>query len=801
MMISLWIAILFIALLLAFIGIPLLVWVGFTLISTGLFYYFSHPISASALGLLSIIAIILCIAPLRRRLITQHFIERCRHLLPPISATERAALMAGDVTFEGDLFRGLPQWKLLRQAPYVKLSNEETAFLNHQVSELCSLLNNWDIKINNDLSKSVWDFIKKERFLGMIIPKAYGGLGFSAYAHSCVVMKIASKSISAAVTVMVPNSLGPAELLMRYGTTEQKDYYLPRLAVGTEIPCFGLTALEAGSDAAAMTDQGIICRGEYNGKTVIGIRLTWEKRYITLAPIASVIGLAFKLYDPDHLLGTKTNRGITVCLLPADHPGVGIGERHLPIGSHFMNGPIHGTDVFIPLDWIIGGADYIGQGWQMLMECLAAGRAISLPALSTADAKLVYRLSGAYAKIRQQFNVPIGEFEGVQESLAQIAGHTYLCESLRLLTLASIDAGHQPAVASAITKYHTTEIARKIANHAMDIHGGRGIMQGPRNYLTDAYETIPIAITVEGANILTRNLIIFGQGAIRCHPFLLREMEALANADKKQGLIDFDKAFFSHVGAAASNKIRAIILGWTCGWYTPAQLKLPKKIRHYYRQLSHLSAALAHLTDVIFVFLGAKIKRRERLSARLGDILSYLYMASAVLKYYEEHGSSPDDLPLVHWSMQTLLHQIGNAFDGVFDNMPHPFMAKVIRAFVFPWGLQYRLPSDKLDHVLAQNMLSNSSLRDKLTNMIYVGTDQEPAGRVENAFNKVLAAQAGYQKLHEAMKQKVLEKTDNIDKLYQSALAAHILTTEEIQLLRDAEVARCDALKVDAFSV
>jgi len=801
MMISLWIAFVLVCLVLTFIRIPLWSWLIVGVVGGGLFHYFSHPISASVLFIITgIVAVIFAIRPIRRHVITAQFIDLCRRLLPPISTTEQAALMAGDTTWEADLFRGLPKWSTLQQSPYVKLSAEEEAFINNQVEELCRMLDAWDIKEKNDLPQNVWEYIKKERFWGMIVPKAFGGLEFSSFAHSCIVMKLASKSVTAAVTVMVPNSLGPAELLLRYGTKEQKEYYLPRLADGSEIPCFGLTALQAGSDAAAMVDKGIICRGEHNGQTVIGIRLTWEKRYITLAPVATVVGLAFKLYDPEHLLSEQVSRGITLCLLPATHPGVHIGERHLPIGSSFMNGPTHGKDVFVPLDWIIGGPDYIGRGWQMLMECLAAGRAISLPALSTADAKLAYRITGAYALVRQQFNIAISQFEGVQESLAQIAGNAYLCEALRLMTIASIDAGHHPSVASAITKYHTTEMARCIINHAMDIHGGRGIMQGPRNYLSEAYQTMPVAITVEGANILTRNLIIFGQGAVRCHPYLLAEMQALANPDKKQSLNDFDKAFFSHVGYAITNKVRAITLGITCGWYCPSQLKLPEQTRYYYRQLSHLSCALAYINEVIFIFLGGELKRRERLSARLGDILSYLFMASAVLKYYEQNGQSADELPLVKWSLNTLLHKIGQAFEGVFNNMPHSCIGKILRCAVFPWGLHYELPNDKLDHVLAQQMSKTSEVRDRITNYIYWGGENEPAGRVESAFIKVLAASDIYRKLHEATKNHLIKRTEDKEELYHAALSANIITSEEMQLLREAENARYEALKVDAFT-
>ena len=573
----------------------------------------------------------------RRRLFTLPCQRFMQQKIPPISATEKIAIAAGDIGWEGELFTGRPAWRKLLSIPKPRLTVAEQSFLDKQVATLCNLLNDWQIIQKQDLPIKAWAYIKKQGFLGMIIPKEYGGLGFSAMAHSTIIMRIASTSSSAAVSVMVPNSLGPAELILHYGTLEQKRYYLPKLACGEEIPCFALTGVESGSDAGTMYDHGIVCEGEYQGKQTLGIRLNWDKRYITLAPIATVLGLAFILYDPNHLIGEQDEIGITLCLIPTQHPGVDIGNRHLPLHMAFMNGPTRGKDVFIPLDWIIGGIAMAGQGWRMLMECLASGRGISLPALSTATGKFCTRVTGAYALVRQQFHLPIGYFEGVASNLANIGGYTYLLEAARLLTVSHIDQGKKPAIATAMAKYHMTEMARKVVNHAMDIHGGKAIQLGPKNYLAMVYCGTPISITVEGANILTRNLIIFGQGMMRCHPYI-QEFLSLATPISNNNLPEFERILFKQVRYTLSNFARALLSGLTGGLFIWVPGKV--KAKAYLRQMTRMSVALALVSDVSLLLLGGRLKRKEALSARLGDVWSYLYMASAVIKYYHQQGKA-----------------------------------------------------------------------------------------------------------------------------------------------------------------
>lgn len=582
-------------------------------------------------------------------------------VLPPMNETEKTALEAGDVWWEGDLFRGNPDWNKMLTIAKPALTEEEQSFVDNETEELCSMLDDWDIvHKRKDLPAEVWQFIKDKGFLGMIIPKEFGGKGFSALAHSTVVTKIATRSGSAAVTVMVPNSLGPGELLLHYGTQEQKDYYLPRLAKGEEIPCFALTSPVAGSDAGAIPDKGIVCKGEYQGKDVLGIKLTWNKRYITLAPVATIVGLAFKLYDPDNLIGDKEDYGITCALIPADHPGVEIGQRHLPMNQAFMNGTTTGKDVFIPMDMLIGGQEFAGQGWRMLMESLAAGRSISLPAMGTAVAKLSYRMTGAYSLVREQFKTPIGRFEGVEEAMARIAGLAYRTEASRVMTAGAVDLGIKPSVVSAIAKYHMTEMGREIMNHSMDIHGGRAIIMGERNYLANGYMSQPIGITVEGANILTRNLMIFGQGAIRCHPYVFREMLAAQMEDTEEGVKRFDSLLFRHIGYGVSNFARTFALGLSASKF--ANKPVGGQTGKYYQHLTRMSSALALTSDIAMGILGGDLKRKERLSARLADVLSHLYMCSAVLKYYQDNDRPLADLPYVKWNMEYGLHKIQEAF-------------------------------------------------------------------------------------------------------------------------------------------
>lgn len=738
---------------------------------------------------------------LRQRLLSKPIMQYFRKALPPMSNTEREALDAGDTWWEGDLFKGQPDWQKLYSFPKPQLTADEQAFLDNQVEKLCEMLDDWKIlQQDKDLPIEIWDYLKREGFFGLVVKKEYGGLGFSALAHSAVVMKIATRSISTAVNAMVPNSLGPAELLYHYGTKEQKDYYLPRLASGEEVPCFALTGPEAGSDAAAMIDTGVVCMGDYQGKQVLGIRLNWSKHYITLAPIATVLGLAFKLYDPEHLLGQKEEIGITVCLIPTSHPGVEVGKRHLPLNLVFMNGPTTGKDVFVPIDWIIGGREMVGQGWRMLMECLSIGRSVSLPAIATANGKLCYRMTGAYARIRKQFKTPIGEFEGVQEALARIAGYSYILESTRLLTLGGLDMGVKPSVASAIAKYHMTELSRQVMNDAMDIHGGRGIQTGPRNYLAQGYMAIPVSITVEGANILTRNLIIFGQGAIRCHPYIRLEMEAVADANQVRALEVFDKLLTSHIGYTVSNMARSFVMGLTnARWATaPAGVE---KLAYYHRQITRMSTSLAFIADIAMSLLGGNLKRKESLSARLGDVLSHLYMATAVLKYHADQGQPTEEVPYVQWAIQYCLFRCQEAFYGFFTNFPNRWLGKVLRWLVFPWGRSYTMPADKLGHEIAGQMLKPSEFRDRLTRGCYMPADPNNAvGRVDVAFAKLFAVQPAEEKLHQAIRSGIIPGGQSFEERLQQATAMDVLTQQEAASLREFEALRQEVIKVDAFS-
>ncbi len=656
---------------------------------------------------------------LRRHLVAAAALKFFRRILPPISATEQEAIDAGTVWWDGELFGGHPDWDKLLAYPKCALNDVEQAFLDNEVEQLCAMLDDWEITHKlADLPPEVWKYLKDNGFFGMIIPKEYGGLAFSAQAHSAVISKIASRSGSAAVTVMVPNSLGPAELLLHYGTDEQKVKYLRRLARGQEVPCFALTGPFAGSDAGAIPDYGIVCKGEFTGKSVLGIRLNWEKRYITLAPAATLLGLAFKLYDPDQLLGTEVSRGITLALIPADTPGVQIGRRHFPLNSAFLNGPTQGVDVFIPLDYLIGGEERIGQGWRMLMECLAAGRSISLPASSVGGMKLAVRTSGAYCRVRKQFNLPIGKFEGVEEALARIGAHTYMVDAASRLTALAVDMGEKPSVISAIIKYHATERGRIVINDAMDVHGGKGISLGPDNYLGRLYQQTPIGITVEGANILTRTLMIFGQGAIRSHPYVLKEIAATQEIDHERALHLFDDALFGHIGFSVSNTARSFVFGLTGGRGIP----VPKDVvcRRYYQQLTRFSSVFALCADVAMAVLGGSLKRREKLSARLGDVLSQLYLCSATMKRFADEGRLAEDLPLVHWAMQDALYKIQQALEGVIQNFPYLLVRMLLNALIFPVGKNLLPPSDQLGHEVAVLLMQPGDVRDRLTAGVYL---------------------------------------------------------------------------------
>ncbi len=748
------------------------------------------------------VAIIFNVPVVRIKIITQPIFKLLRRLLPSISKTEQEAIEAGDVWWEKDLMSGRPDWQKLLAMSKPTLTEDEQAFIDNQVEILCGMLNDWrDVYEEKQIPQAVWDYLKQERFLGLIIPKKYGGLAFSHLAHSTIVAKIASRSISSAVNVMVPNSLGPAELLIRYGTEEQKDYYLPRLAKGEEIPCFALTGNEAGSDAGAMTDRGVVCYGQYNNEKVLGIKLSWEKRYITLAPIATVLGLAFKLSDPEHLLGDKEELGITVCLLPTNHTGVEHGNRHLPMNLPFKNGTTRGKDVFIPIEWIIGGQTNAGKGWRMLMECLAEGRGISIPALSTGSSKICYRMTGAYARIRKQFKSSIGSFEGIQEKLAEIGGYTYLIEATRLLTASALSQGIKPAIPSSIAKYHMTEMNRKVVDNTMDIHGGRGIQMGPRNYVAPIYQGVPISITVEGANILTRNLMIFGQGAIRCHPFVREEMMAATESDAKQGLLNFDDLLRQHIGFFISNIARSFALGLFRGGLVRSPIKGP--MAKYFRNFSRMSAALALVTDVSFLVLGGQFKRKENLSARHGDILSELYLASAVLKYYQDNGATKEDLAFARWTCKTCLNNIYLAFDSIFVNYPKPWLGRVMRILIFPYGRSYRIPTDLLGHIIAKQMQKPSGFRDRLTKDCYIGKNSDdPTGRLEHAFAKCVAADEANKKIDRAIKEGVLtiEKNAKQSVRLKEAVAKEVVTHEEAERIREYEALRHDVILVDEFA-
>ncbi|MBS0289468.1 MAG: acyl-CoA dehydrogenase [Proteobacteria bacterium] len=751
--------------------------------------------------LLIFIALVVNIAPLRYRLDEKIF-TWFRGALPLMSQTEQQAIEAGGVWLEKDLLQGTMDWKQFLSMQKPNLKPEEQAFLDEKVEILCRMLEDWKIVHElSDLTPEIWAFLKAEKFFAMIIPKEFGGLGFSAFAHSCVITKIATRSISAAVTVMVPNSLGPAELLLHYGTIEQQQHYLPRLACGDEIPCFALTSKEAGSDASAIEDNGIVCKGNHEGKEVIGIRLNFDKRYITLAPVATVFGLAFKLYDPNHLLFDKIEVGITLCLIPTNHPGVQIGQRHFPLNMAFMNGPIRGKDVFVPIEWIIGGAKMAGSGWRMLMECLSAGRGISLPALSTATGMLSLRMTSAYCAIRKQFSVSIGTFEGIEQPLARIAGLTYLLQATRSLTACGVDQGFKPSVATAIAKYHMTEMARKVINDAMDIHGGRGIMLGPSNYLGRGYQAIPISITVEGANILTRSLMIFGQGAIRCHPYVKKELQAaqLYNTDKEEALKLFDKSLISHIGYFISNAVKCFTFAVSCGYLSFVPTNHKTKV--YIKKLNWLSVALAFATDIALLSLGGSLKRKENTSARLGDVLSQLYMAAATIKYYHDEGNQDSDWPLVTWALQMCLFETQEAFYGLFNNFPKPYVGSFLKWFIFPFGKVFSLPKDIIYHECAKGTQEVPDLRNRLTSLCYIGrTKQDPTGLMEATYNQLLKVQPFKAKMDLAIKQKEIDKTLSFNDKLVLAISKKILTQEEVEMLIEYENLHKKAIAVDEFT-
>lgn len=746
----------------------------------------------------AVFALLVAVPAIRQQTITRPLLRQFKRVLPPMSQTERDALQAGTVWWEGDLFSGRPDWDKLHACRAAPLTREERAFLDGPVEELCRRLDDWKITHEDvDLPPEVWDFIKQQGFFGMIIPRRYGGLEFSARAHSDVVMKIASRSITAAVTVMVPNSLGPAKLLLHYGTQAQKDHYLPRLAQGLEVPCFALTGPEAGSDAASIPDTGIVTYAEFEGERVLGIRLNWEKRYITLGPVATLLGLAFHLYDPDGHLGSTQDVGITLALIPTNTPGVEIGRRHYPLNIAFQNGPNSGKDVFIPLDWVIGGRDGIGHGWRMLMECLADGRSISLPALSTGAGKLTSRATGAYAAVRKQFKLPIGQFDGVVEALARIAGNTYMMDAARELTCTALDNGEKPSVISAIVKYHLTERMRETVNHAMDIQGGSGICLGPRNFIGRVYQAVPISITVEGANILTRSMIIFGQGALRSHPYVLQELQSVQAVDAKTGLGQFDHALMQHLRWMLGNAVRTLWYGLTSARFIPVASVEPVR---GYRQLTRLSTTFALASDVTMFSLGGSLKRRERLSARLGDVLSYLYLGSAALKRFQDQGCPETDRPLVEWAWREAAYRAQESLLALCDNFPHRGIGWWLRHWLFPRGRAYAPPDDRLCDRVAQLLLKPGEARDRLTQGLFVPTTAtDPLGRLEDALHKGLKAEPVLKRIREAMRAGTLAPGDPEVRVTE-ACAAGVITESETAWVRDAIVARRQVIEVDAFT-
>jgi acyl-CoA dehydrogenase len=736
---------------------------------------------------------------LRREKITRPLLDVYRTMLPSMSDTEREALEAGNVWWDGELFSGMPNWDRLMSSPAPELSDEEQAFVDGPCDELCRMLDDWEISHELvDLPRNVWDYIIENKFFAMIIPKKYGGLGFSSYANSVVIQKLASRSAAASSTVGVPNSLGPAELLLHYGTDEQKERYLPGLAAGTEIPCFALTSPQAGSDAASIIDSGVVCKGRWEGEEIIGIRLNWNKRYITLAPVATVLGLAFKLYDPDHLIGEHEEYGITAALIPTDTPGVVTGRRHYPLNIAFQNGPTSGKDVFVPLDYIIGGIEMAGKGWKMLVELLSVGRAITLPSSATGGGQAAAYATGAYARIRRQFGIPIASFEGVGEALTRIAGHAYIMNAAVSVTAGAIDQGEKPAVPAAILKYHCTELGRKIGNDTMDVHGGKAIMMGPRNYLGRGYMAAPIAITVEGANILTRSLIIYGQGAIRCHPFVLRELHAAADQDFNSGLVAFDNALFGHIGYAISNIARSVILALTHAKFSRVPLNTPT--RRYYQNINRYSAAFALASDFAMLTLGGALKKRELLSARLGDVLSCMYLASCVLKHFENQGRRATDLPLVEWAVRTLMYQAQEALHSFLRNLPNRFVAGLLRVFIFPRGRTYSAPADELGEKVVEIVTSTGEARERLTRFAYKTLEHgNPLALLQEALVLAEANEPLEKRLRQAHKDGRI-RSEYLGTQIDEALHAQIIDSGEASALREYHEKVSELLSVDDFA-
>ncbi|BAJ02291.1 acyl-CoA dehydrogenase [Shewanella violacea] len=749
---------------------------------------------------LLIIIVLFCVKNIRIQFITRPAFSFFKKVLPPLSDTEKEAMEAGDVWWEGELFRGKPNWETLHSYGKPKLTAEEQDFLNNQVMTALTMIDDYDIVQNRkDLPPELWQYFKDEGFFALIIPKQYGGKAFSAYANSTIVSKIASRSVSAAVTVMVPNSLGPGELLTHYGTQEQREHWLPKLASGEAVPCFALTGPEAGSDAGSIPDEGIVCRQEFEGEEILGLKLNWDKRYITLAPVATVLGLAFQMRDPDGLLGDKVALGITCALIPTDHAGVKIGNRHNPLNMAFMNGTTQGEDVFIPLDWIIGGPQYAGRGWRMLVECLSAGRGISLPALATAAGHTATKTTTAYTYVRHQFGLSIGNFEGVQEALARIIANTYQLEAARRLTTTGIDLKVKPSVVTAIAKYHMTEMSRDVLNDAMDIQSGKGIQLGPKNYLGHPYMANPISITVEGANILTRSLMIFGQGATRCHPYVLAEMETAAMDDKEAALERFDSLLLGHIGYTVRNAFSSVFCALTASRFN--QTPVSGETQQYYRDMSRLSSALAFMTDVSMLIMGGDLKRKEMISARMGDVLSELYLGSATLKLFEDNGRQHDDLPAVRYVMATRLQKAAQALEGTLRNFPNRPVAWLMRALIFPLGNHFNGVTDKMAVTLVQGMSKPGPARDRITFLCpeFEG-DTSGIAEVESAFIAQFNCRQIHKKIKMAQRGGSLPKKMSNLALFKLAHETLIIDAVELESVLAADKLRLAAINVDDFS-
>ncbi|KAF1694294.1 acyl-CoA dehydrogenase [Pseudoxanthomonas koreensis] len=760
----------------------------------------SHAATATVAIVSALFAVPLLTPAIRKPLIVAPLLDVFRRILPPLSQTERIALETGSVGFEGELFTGDPDWQMLLDFPKPQLTTEEQAFLDGPTEELCRMINDWEIThVHADLPPELWDFIKKNRFFGMIIPKQYGGLGFSALAHHKVIQKIASISSVVSSTVGVPNSLGPGELLNHYGTQEQKDYYLPRLAIGQEVPCFGLTGPFAGSDATSIPDFGIVCKGEWNGANVLGVKLTFDKRYITLAPVATLIGLAFRMYDPDGLIGDTRDIGITLALLPRDTEGVEVGRRHFPLNSPFQNGPIRGREVFIPLSQLIGGAEMAGKGWNMLNECLAVGRSITLPSTASGGAKFGARVTGAYARIRKQFGLSIGRFEGVEEALARIGGKAYTISALSQATAAAVDRGDVPSVPSAIAKYHCNNMGREVVSDVMDVIGGKGIILGPRNFAGRSWQAAPIGITVEGANIMTRSLLIFGQGAILCHPWVMKEMKAAQDLDRKAALEAFDESLAGHVRFGISNAFRSFWFGLTGSKIGAAPGD--DYTRPFFRKLDRYAANLALMADVSMLLLGGKLKFKESLSGRLGDVLSHLYMAGAVLKRHHDEGAPEADKPLLAWSMYNSFNEIESALSDALRNFPIRPVGWALWALVFPLGRRAEAPGDRLNHRVASLLMAPNEARDRLgVGVFLTPCANNPGGRIDSYLARAVQAEPVERKFLKALKTKGIEALEFPAQL-DEAVAEGVITAEERKLLEELREITLETITVDDFDV